>query len=89
MHKYNFPFFSMIPLINLVQPAEMPRCRYEVLDKDNKPIRTIAVGQKLHHKWFCNTSTPEFWCMTVQNCFVDDGAGTPPISVIDKDGYGG
>ena len=41
---------------NTLQPftefAEMPRCRYEVVDPTTQePVSVVSVGNKLLHKW--------------------------------------
>ncbi|CAJ0944343.1 unnamed protein product, partial [Mesorhabditis belari] len=57
--------------------AEMPRCRYEVIDpKSKEPLDVVTVGSKLLHSWTCDSSAPDLWCMQVHSCFVEDGSGT-------------
>lgn len=47
--------------------AEMPRCRYEVVDPLTKdPVSVVSVGNKLLHQWVCDSTAPNLWCMTVQ-----------------------
>lgn len=65
---------SLVPFTEL---AEMPRCRYEVLDPVTRdPLSVVAVGSKLLHTWTCDSTAPNLWCMTVHNCFIEDGSGT-------------
>lgn len=48
---------SLQPLTEL---AEMPRCRYEVVDPSNmQPVSVVAIGSKLLHKWVCDSTAPE------------------------------
>uniref|UniRef100_A0A914YJF4 ZP domain-containing protein n=1 Tax=Panagrolaimus superbus TaxID=310955 RepID=A0A914YJF4_9BILA len=68
---------SMASLVGFTELAEMPRCRYEVLDPVTRdPLSVVAVGSKLLHTWTCDSSAPNLWCMTVHNCFIEDGSGT-------------
>uniref|UniRef100_A0AC35GX70 ZP domain-containing protein n=1 Tax=Panagrolaimus sp. PS1159 TaxID=55785 RepID=A0AC35GX70_9BILA len=83
---------SMASLVPFTEIAEMPRCRYEVLDPISReplsvvavvldpvtrdPLSVVAVGSKLLHTWTCDSSAPNLWCMTVHNCFIEDGSGT-------------
>lgn len=52
--------FSMIPLNDLTEKAEQPRCKYEVLEGGpaGKPAKTVTIGQALYHKWSCESSSP-------------------------------
>uniref|UniRef100_A0A915N673 ZP domain-containing protein n=1 Tax=Meloidogyne javanica TaxID=6303 RepID=A0A915N673_MELJA len=66
---------------NTLQPftefAEMPRCRYEVVDPTTQePVSVVSVGNKLLHKWTCDSTATDLWCMVVHSCFVEDGSGT-------------
>ncbi|CAK5076404.1 unnamed protein product [Meloidogyne enterolobii] len=66
---------------NTLQPftefAEMPRCRYEVVDPTTQePVSVVSVGNKLLHKWTCESTATDLWCMVVHSCFVEDGSGT-------------
>jgi len=66
--------------------AEMPRCRYEVVDPVTMdPVSVVSVGSKLLHKWTCDSSAPNLWCMTVHSCFVEDGSGTE-FTILKDDG---
>jgi len=78
---------SMISLQPVQEIAEMPRCRYEVFvgDADGPPATTVNVGDALYHKWTCESTSPELWCMTVYGCYVDDGRGTR-ITILDDQG---
>lgn len=77
---------SMQPLEQRTELAEMPRCRYEVLDAETqRPATVVSVGDPLLHKWTCESTTPSLWCMTVHSCFVEDGQGTQ-ISILQPDG---
>ncbi|KAI6229018.1 ZP domain-containing protein [Aphelenchoides fujianensis] len=65
---------SLQPLTEL---AEMPRCRYEVVDPFTEA--------KLLHEWKCDSTAPNLWCMVVHSCFIEDGAGTE-IVILNDDG---
>uniref|UniRef100_A0A7E4VZ23 ZP domain-containing protein n=1 Tax=Panagrellus redivivus TaxID=6233 RepID=A0A7E4VZ23_PANRE len=68
---------SMASLQPFTELAEMPRCRYEVVDPFTKePLSVVSVGAKLLHQWTCDSSAPNLWCMTVHSCFIEDGSGT-------------
>ncbi|KAI1730674.1 cuticlin-1 [Ditylenchus destructor] len=74
---------------NTLQPltelAEMPRCRYEVVDPvTQNPVSVVSVGSKLLHKWICDSTAPNLWCMTVHSCFVEDGSGTEFVILNDE-----
>ncbi|CAD5209461.1 unnamed protein product [Bursaphelenchus xylophilus] len=76
---------SMASLQPVTQNAEMPRCRYEVLDPfTKKPVSIVSVGNKLLHRWVCDSGSPDLWCMTVHSCFVEDGSGTEIVILNDK-----
>ncbi|VDK49623.1 unnamed protein product, partial [Anisakis simplex] len=69
---------SMHSLEPFTEIAEMPRCRYEVVDPlTMEPLSVVSVGNKLLHKWTC------LWCMTVHSCFVEDGSGTQFVILDD------
>ncbi|VDP08396.1 unnamed protein product, partial [Heligmosomoides polygyrus] len=71
----------------LTQLAEMPRCRYEVIDPETKDtVDVVTVGSKLLHRWTCESTAPDLWCMTVHSCQVEDGSGTT-FSILDDKGY--
>ncbi|VDL83858.1 unnamed protein product [Nippostrongylus brasiliensis] len=73
-------------LAGLTQLAEMPRCRYEVIDPETKDtVDVVTVGSKLLHRWTCESTAPELWCMTVHSCQVEDGSGTT-FSILDERG---
>lgn len=39
--------------------AEMPRCRYEVIDPETRDtVDVVTVGSKLLHRWTCESSAP-------------------------------
>uniref|UniRef100_A0A0N5A9R2 ZP domain-containing protein n=1 Tax=Syphacia muris TaxID=451379 RepID=A0A0N5A9R2_9BILA len=77
---------SMQPLEPFTELAEMPRCRYEVVDPlTMEPISVVSVGSKLLHKWICDSTAPSLWCMTVHSCFVEDGSGTQFV-ILDDNG---
>ncbi|KAI6208281.1 ZP domain-containing protein [Aphelenchoides besseyi] len=74
---------SLQPLTEL---AEMPRCRYEVVDPITMdPVSVVVIGQKLLHKWTCDSTAPNLWCFKVHSCFIEDGGGTE-IVIINDDG---
>uniref|UniRef100_A0A914UX55 ZP domain-containing protein n=2 Tax=Plectus sambesii TaxID=2011161 RepID=A0A914UX55_9BILA len=76
---------SMRSLEPFTELAEMPRCRYEVLEPTTKePLTVVAVGDKLLHKWTCDSSAPGLWCMTVHSCHVEDGTGTQFVILNDQ-----
>jgi hypothetical protein len=77
---------SMASLQPFTELAEMPRCRYEVVDPITMdPVTVVSVGNKLLHKWICDSTAPNLWCMTVHSCFVEDGAGTEFV-ILNDDG---
>ncbi|KJH41971.1 hypothetical protein DICVIV_12055 [Dictyocaulus viviparus] len=64
----------------------MPRCRYEVIDPETKEtVEVVTVGTKLLHRWICESTAPDFWCMTVHSCHVEDDTGTT-FSILDEKG---
>ncbi|VDN50334.1 unnamed protein product [Dracunculus medinensis] len=77
---------SMRSLEPFTELAEMPRCRYEVVDPITmQPLNIVSVGDKLLHKWICDSTAPSLWCMTVHSCFVEDGSGTQFV-ILNDDG---
>jgi len=57
-----------------------------VIDLASQEAATVvAVGDPLLHKWTCESSAPDLWCMTVHTCYVEDGQGTQAI-ILDEDG---
>ncbi|KAK0429218.1 hypothetical protein QR680_011257 [Steinernema hermaphroditum] len=77
---------SMRSLEPFTELAEMPRCRYEVVDPTTmEPLSVVSVGNKLLHKWICDSTAPSLWCMTVHSCFVEDGSGTEFV-ILNDDG---
>lgn len=88
MKSVTYPIsVSMISLQPIQEIAEMPRCRYEVFvgDAQGPPATTVKVGDALYHKWTCESTSPNLWCMTVYGCYVDDGRGTR-ITILDDQG---
>ncbi|VDN32212.1 unnamed protein product [Cylicostephanus goldi] len=70
----------------LTEIAEMPRCRYEVIDPDTRDtVDVVTVGSKLLHRWICESTAPDLWCMTVHSCRVEDESGTT-FSILDDRG---
>ncbi|KAF1755214.1 hypothetical protein GCK72_021783 [Caenorhabditis remanei] len=57
--------------------ASAPVCKYEVLMESSTgaPLSHATVGDQVYHKWFCDGSNKEMYCMTVHSCVVDDGQG--------------
>lgn len=50
---------SMRSLEPFTELAEMPRCRYEVVDPITmQPLNIVSVGDKLLHKWICDSTAP-------------------------------
>ncbi|KAK5979591.1 hypothetical protein GCK32_022159, partial [Trichostrongylus colubriformis] len=46
-------------IAGITELAEMPRCRYEVIDPDTKqPVDVVTVGSKLLHQWICDSTAP-------------------------------
>ncbi|KAL6732409.1 hypothetical protein Aduo_003171 [Ancylostoma duodenale] len=73
-------------IAGLTEIAEMPRCRYEVIDPETRDtVDVVTVGSKLLHRWTCESSAPDLWCMTVHSCHVEDGSGTT-FSILDDKG---
>ena len=68
----------------------MPVCRYDILEdnENGQPIRFVTIGQKVFHKWTCDTETTDTFCMEVYSCYVDDGSGSveSQISLLDEEG---
>ncbi|VDM80339.1 unnamed protein product [Strongylus vulgaris] len=59
-------------LAGLTQLADMPRCRYEVIDPETRDtVDVVTVGN--------------LWCMTVHSCRVEDDSGTS-FSILDEKG---
>ncbi|KIH48218.1 hypothetical protein ANCDUO_21715 [Ancylostoma duodenale] len=59
-------------IAGLTEIAEMPRCRYEVIDPETRDtVDVVTVGN--------------LWCMTVHSCHVEDGSGTT-FSILDDRG---
>lgn len=42
---------------------------------------------QVYHKWNCETTHPDTFCMRVHSCFVDDGQGDT-VDLIDPNGCG-
>ena len=65
----------------------MPVCTYQILDggPTGDPVQFTTIGQQVYHKWNCETDAVETFCMTVYDCFVDDGTGDR-IELLDNDG---
>ncbi|XGW23940.1 hypothetical protein V3C99_005836 [Haemonchus contortus] len=73
-------------IAGITELAEMPRCRYEVIDPETKnAVDVVTVGSKLLHRWVCDSTSPDFWCMTVHSCHVEDGSGTT-FTILDDRG---
>uniref|UniRef100_A0A1I7WYD3 ZP domain-containing protein n=1 Tax=Heterorhabditis bacteriophora TaxID=37862 RepID=A0A1I7WYD3_HETBA len=73
-------------IAGLTEIAEMPRCRYEVIDPETKDaVDVVTVGSKLLHRWTCDSTAPDLWCMTVHSCRVEDGSGTE-FMILDEKG---
>lgn len=50
---------SMRSLEPFTELAEMPRCQYEVVDPlTMEPLSVVSVGNKLLHKWTCDSTAP-------------------------------
>lgn len=50
---------SAASLQPVTENGEMPRCRYEVVDPfTKKPVSVVSVGNKLLHRWVCDSSVP-------------------------------
>uniref|UniRef100_A0A0R3RR29 ZP domain-containing protein n=1 Tax=Elaeophora elaphi TaxID=1147741 RepID=A0A0R3RR29_9BILA len=77
---------SMKSLEPFTELAEMPRCHYEVVDPISmEALSVVSVGSKLLHKWKCDSTATNLWCMTVHSCFVEDGSGTQFV-ILNEDG---
>uniref|UniRef100_A0A914ZEV3 ZP domain-containing protein n=1 Tax=Parascaris univalens TaxID=6257 RepID=A0A914ZEV3_PARUN len=78
---------KMNPPILQTEQVPMPVCRYEVLDGSptGPPIFYAVIGQMVYHKWSCETSTENQFCMIVHSCYVDDGNGDR-VQLIDEKG---
>uniref|UniRef100_A0A1I7V332 ZP domain-containing protein n=1 Tax=Caenorhabditis tropicalis TaxID=1561998 RepID=A0A1I7V332_9PELO len=74
---------SMQPASDLPQSSQQqndestPVCKYEVLMESvtGPPLSHATVGDLVYHKWSCDGSNTEMYCMTVHSCVVDDGQG--------------
>ncbi|ULT92484.1 hypothetical protein L3Y34_009936 [Caenorhabditis briggsae] len=74
---------SMQPASELPQSIQQndeesaPVCKYEVLmeSANGPPLTHATVGDLVYHKWSCDGSNKEMFCMTVHSCVVDDGQG--------------
>jgi hypothetical protein len=72
------PKRSQLTTIEQTSRVPMPTCKYQILDGTEgagADIRFAFVGQMVYHKWTCETSTTDTFCMTIYNCYVDDGKG--------------
>uniref|UniRef100_A0A915HK36 ZP domain-containing protein n=1 Tax=Romanomermis culicivorax TaxID=13658 RepID=A0A915HK36_ROMCU len=71
------------------QVAQMPNCRYEILDSGptGQPVKYAIIGQQVYHKWTCDTDTTDMFCMLVHTCQVDDGAGNK-ATLLNEQGCG-
>ncbi|CAI2352719.1 unnamed protein product [Caenorhabditis sp. 36 PRJEB53466] len=67
--------------------ASAPVCKYEVLMESahGAPLSHATVGDSVYHKWSCEGSNKEMYCMTVHSCVVDDGQGFGQ-KLVDRDG---
>ncbi|KAI6237405.1 Cuticlin-1 [Aphelenchoides besseyi] len=86
----------------LTRQAEMPVCkfkvislkceinvegRYEILDSPNgQPVRYAKIGDRVYHKWTCETEVTDVYCMRVHSCTVNDGSGGEAVYVLDENG---
>ncbi|CAL2047762.1 unnamed protein product [Caenorhabditis brenneri] len=74
---------SMQPASELPQSVQQqdeesaPVCKYEVLMESatGPPLSHATVGDLVYHKWSCDGSNKDMYCMTVHSCVVDDGQG--------------
>ncbi|VDM44907.1 unnamed protein product [Toxocara canis] len=78
---------KMNPPVLQTEQVPMPVCRYEVLDGSptGPPIFYAVIGQMVYHKWSCEASTENQFCMIVHSCYVDDGNGDR-VQLIDEKG---
>uniref|UniRef100_A0A7E4VUB6 ZP domain-containing protein n=1 Tax=Panagrellus redivivus TaxID=6233 RepID=A0A7E4VUB6_PANRE len=76
-----------LPWNKHAEPIAMPVCRYDILAEsaDGPLLSSASVGQRVYHKWTCETSTPEFFCMRVHSCTVEDGHGSS-VSILNEAG---
>lgn len=70
------------------QQVPMPVCRYEVLNggPEGSPVFYATIGQMIYHKWTCDSTNENQFCMIVHSCIVDDGNGDR-VELIDEKGY--
>ncbi|CAD5224096.1 unnamed protein product [Bursaphelenchus okinawaensis] len=66
--------------------ANVPKCRYEVLNDQKKKLAYARIGQAIFHRWYCEWDQSaeievdeddhaRMYCLTVHSCEVDDGHG--------------
>ncbi|CAI5451345.1 unnamed protein product [Caenorhabditis angaria] len=63
--------------VQQADPEQAPVCKYEVLmgSENGPPLSHATVGDAVYHKWSCEGSNKDMYCMTVHSCIVDDGQG--------------
>lgn len=78
---------SEVTSVFRTQVVPMPVCRYEILEESalGKPVRFVVIGQKVYHKWTCQSDTTDTFCMKVHFCFVSDGSGNN-VDLVDPNG---
>lgn len=78
---------KMPPPVLQTQQVPMPTCKYEVLagGPEGPPVFYATIGQMVYHKWTCESSTENQFCMVVHTCIVDDGNGDR-VELIDEKG---
>ncbi|CAK5030014.1 unnamed protein product [Meloidogyne enterolobii] len=78
---------QMGPPIMHTKQVPMPVCRYEVLagGPQGPPVLFATIGQMVYHKWTCESSEENQFCMIVHSCIVDDGHGDR-VELIDEQG---
>ncbi|KAI1732528.1 cuticlin-1 [Ditylenchus destructor] len=78
---------KMPPPVLQTQQVPMPTCKYEVLagGPEGPPVFYATIGQMVYHKWTCESSSENQFCMVVHTCIVDDGNGDR-VELIDEKG---
>uniref|UniRef100_A0A914XBZ8 ZP domain-containing protein n=1 Tax=Plectus sambesii TaxID=2011161 RepID=A0A914XBZ8_9BILA len=71
----------------LSNPDQMPVCQYDILGApDGKPINVMMVGQNVYHRWICDTTAIDIYCMIVHSCAIDAGDIDHSTPIIDQNG---
>ncbi|KAI6190125.1 ZP domain-containing protein [Aphelenchoides bicaudatus] len=66
--------------LSIEAEGNLPKCKYEVLNEERKPLLFATIGQVIVHRWSCSSDEEEEdastnYCLNVHTCIVDDGHG--------------